>query len=124
MTDEREIRVTLHNGTEVIMNTGDRVLFQASKLGAIPLAVDADTIVEDLIFTLDEVQNEADRINNHLLNACKDVEKLRNTLKDIKPYIQSLQADILNESKSYIHNAVNLILHKINTALEDNTKDK
>lgn len=54
MAEEREIRVVLHDGSEVIMNTGDRVLFQASRQGAIPLSVEADLIADDLIITLAE----------------------------------------------------------------------
>ncbi|MEK4880162.1 MULTISPECIES: hypothetical protein [Paenibacillus] len=55
---EREIRVNLLDGSEVIMNTGDRVLFQASSPGAIPLSVDTDTIIDDVLAALEESQSK------------------------------------------------------------------
>lgn len=56
MTPEREIRVVLLDGSEVIMNTGDRVLYQASRPGAIPLSIDADGIIDDVLAALEESQ--------------------------------------------------------------------
>lgn len=52
--EEREIRSVLHDGTEVVFNTGDRVLFQASRPGGMPLTIDADSLVDDLILTLEQ----------------------------------------------------------------------
>ncbi|MNJ32050.1 hypothetical protein D3C77_267050 [compost metagenome] len=68
---EREIRVVLHDGSEVIMNTGDKVLYQASKPGAIPLAVDADTIADDLILTLEQKDEE----NKQLMTMSEDWQR-------------------------------------------------
>ncbi|MEK4196173.1 hypothetical protein NYE59_24050 [Paenibacillus sp. FSL L8-0323] len=59
---EREIRVNLLDGSEVIMNTGDRVLFQASSPWAIPLSVDTDTIIDDVLAALEESQQEYELI--------------------------------------------------------------
>lgn len=56
MKTEREIRVTLLDGSAVIMNTRDRALFQASRPGAIPLAVDADTAIDDVLYALADAQ--------------------------------------------------------------------
>lgn len=55
---EREIRSLLHDGTEVVFNTGDRVVFQATRQGGMPLAVEPDTIVDDLILSLEQKDKE------------------------------------------------------------------
>ncbi|AWV35183.1 hypothetical protein [Paenibacillus odorifer] len=55
---EREIRVNLLDGSEVIMNTGDRVLLQASSPGAIPLSVVPETIIDDVLAALEESQQQ------------------------------------------------------------------
>ncbi|MEK3770074.1 hypothetical protein MKY14_16100 [Paenibacillus sp. FSL R5-0887] len=60
---EREIRVNLLDGSEVIMNTGDRVLFQASSPGAIPLSIDPEIIMDDVLAALEESQQEGERLN-------------------------------------------------------------
>lgn len=65
---EREIRSMLHDGTEVVFNTGDRVIFQATRRGGMPLAVEPDTIVDDLILSLekkDVVCGNDRRLSNH-----------------------------------------------------------
>lgn len=72
---EREIRVTLLDGSEVIMNTGDRVLFQASRAGAIPLTVDADTIADDLLKALEEAQQQLVSKNDELTETENEAEK-------------------------------------------------
>lgn len=58
MKEEREIRTVLHDGSEVIMNTEERVIFQSSRPGAIPLSVDADTVFDDVLITLDQANQQ------------------------------------------------------------------
>ncbi|AIQ68694.1 hypothetical protein [Paenibacillus graminis] len=71
MTPEREIRVNLLDGSEVIMNTGDRVLFQASRPGAIPLSVEAELIVDDLLAALEEAQQQIKELQEGNRSACE-----------------------------------------------------
>lgn len=88
---EREIRSILHDGTEVVFNTGDRVIFQASRIGGIPLTVDPEGIVDDLILTLEqrnkkiaELQAQADQWERAFSNADKqylNIEKANAALR-------------------------------------------
>jgi len=75
MKEEREIRSVLHDGTEVVFNTGDRVLFLASRPGGMPLTIDADSLVDDLILTLE--QKDA------------TIKELQGDLRDIKALIKA-----------------------------------
>lgn len=80
---EREIRSVLHDGTQVVFNTGDRVIFQASRPGGMPLAIDPDSIVDDLIISLEqkdqriaELQARSDQWEHAFANADKQYLKL------------------------------------------------
>lgn len=94
---EREIRVLLHDGSEVIMNTGDRVLYQASKPGAVPLAVDADTIADDLLLTMEQANQQLTE---------KDA-----TIKELEQQVKKWKS--LAESKvTHVHYNDNELLRK------------
>lgn len=54
MTKEREIRSILHDGTEVVYNTDDRVLFLAARPGGMPLTTDPESLYDDLVLTLEQ----------------------------------------------------------------------
>lgn len=72
MTPEREIRVTLLDGSEVIMNTGDRVLFQASRPEAIPLSIDAETIIDDVLAALEDTEHRNTKLYDELTEASNE----------------------------------------------------
>lgn len=55
---EREIRSVLHDRSEVVFDTGERIVFVAARPGGIPLAVDPDSIVDDLIISLEQKDKE------------------------------------------------------------------
>ncbi|WP_059048706.1 hypothetical protein [Paenibacillus senegalimassiliensis] len=66
---EREIRSILHDKTVVVFNTGDRVIFQASRTGTMPLTVDPEEIVDDLIITLEQRDIEIASLRSELIES-------------------------------------------------------
>ncbi|MFD3261884.1 hypothetical protein ACE3MQ_25110 [Paenibacillus lentus] len=94
MKEEREIRVTLHDGSEVVFNTGDRVLFQASTPGAIPLAVDADTIADDLLLTLEQA-NQKLSANSAAIQGLRELLKQTITKLPDELYQKAAEYDLI-----------------------------
>lgn len=79
--EEREIRVTLLDGTIAIMNTGDRVLFQAAHPKAIPLTIDADSLIDDVLEAAEAAQQviagqrpTQERVDT-IITQCSDLRK-------------------------------------------------
>ncbi|MNJ58706.1 hypothetical protein D3C77_543550 [compost metagenome] len=107
MKEEREIRSILHDGTEVVFNTGDRVLFQASRPEGMPLAIDADSLVDDLILTLEQKDETITGLRKALKVARWDI-------KQIAKY---------PDDKEYIARFVTLALEQINSALGEGDKE-
>ncbi|MDN4069960.1 hypothetical protein QYF50_18825 [Paenibacillus vini] len=85
MKEEREIKVVLYDGSEVIMNTEERVIFHAPRQGAIPLSVDADTVFDDVLITLEQA-------NQQLTEKDATINALREALNDAKDSIQVIDA--------------------------------
>ncbi|KGE18447.1 hypothetical protein [Paenibacillus wynnii] len=95
MTPERELRAILLDGSEVIMNTGDKVLFQASRPGAIPLSVDADTIIDDVLAALKEAQQDVEEWQEEAKQWRDEFVDKNNTLGEAQQTIARQQAKIL-----------------------------
>lgn len=55
---ERDIEIILHDGTELIYNTEERIIYRKLKQDGIGLLVDAESIADDLIITIDNAQIE------------------------------------------------------------------
>ncbi|KUP24905.1 hypothetical protein [Paenibacillus sp. DMB5] len=71
----------LLDGTELILSPGDRVLFQRSCPGSIPLTIDADSILDDVLqaykstlLQLGQVSRERDEWYNSYLQAVTDTD--------------------------------------------------
>lgn len=88
-----------------------------------PLLTEKDATINKMTQQLKTSDVIYERMKSAYFEQCKETGRLRKALEEVKPYLQSLQTDIPYESPSYLHNAVNLILHKINAALGegDNT---
>ncbi|ASA25409.1 hypothetical protein [Paenibacillus donghaensis] len=82
-TPEREIKVTLLDGSEVLMNTGDRVLFQASRPGAIPLAVEADTIMDDMLLALEDAHNQLGVMRKSFMFSGSALAEVQQTVEEL-----------------------------------------
>lgn len=86
--EEREIRVTLLDGSEVIMNTEERILFRALFTGATPITVDAEHIVDDLILSVEYWEQRAkkwerayENADRHYLKKEKEAAELRRMIE-------------------------------------------
>lgn len=90
---EREIRSTLHDGTEVVFNTGDRVLFLAARPGGMPLTTDPESLYDDLVLTLEQrdATIESLRRNNQAWQT--DLRKERQSSTGMRK--------VLEEARSY-----------------------
>lgn len=80
--------------------------------------------------TIKELQEKSQRWEKAFTNADKqylkkekEVARLRRKIGESIPFIKSLPVDVLNESPSYLHNAVTLILHRIDAALGEGDKE-
>lgn len=108
MTKEREIRSILHDGTEVVYNTGDRVLFLAARPGGMPLTTDPESLYDDLVLTLeqrdatikelqDEVKKQSDLKHETYRENAKwqdECNKLRKALEEAKAEYSKEGTDI------------------------------
>ncbi len=138
---EREIRALLHDGSEVIMNTGDKVLFQASTPGAMPLAVDADTIADDLLLTLEqanqqltekeeiikreydlkhEAYNNLTRCHETMADNAEEITRLRKALVVARWDIKQIAK--YPDDKEYVMKFATIAFEQINSALGEGDK--
>lgn len=56
----------LLDGTEVLRSPEDRVLFQRTSSEAMPITVDADTVIDDVLDTLKEANSKIDLLSDSL----------------------------------------------------------
>lgn len=56
----------LLDGTEVLRSPEDRVLFQRTSSDAMPITVDADTVIDDVLDTLHETNRQIDVLSDSL----------------------------------------------------------
>lgn len=138
MSEEVKERIyKLLDGFELIVS--EEALFVRVAPGRMPITTSEEVEFDRVLALVDHLQQQLaekdeainelhekanhyaavrDNAVDHGYKQALEIGKLRQVLEDIKPYIQSLQVDILNESKSYLLNVANLLLQKIDTALE------
>lgn len=56
MNEQKDITCKLRNGTEVLLSEGDRVLALRMVKDGMPITVDADYIIDDVLATLEDAQ--------------------------------------------------------------------
>jgi len=95
----------LLDGTEVILSPGDRVLFQRSRPGAMPLTIDADSIIDDVLqaykgtlIWLGQVSQLRDKWYSSYLEALADTDDRSDMISIQQGRIADLERE-LDESK-------------------------
>ncbi|WP_238649744.1 hypothetical protein [Paenibacillus piscarius] len=66
----------LLDGTEVILSPGDRVLFHRTNSGSIPLTIDADSIIDDVLMSYGAVRLRMEALEHQLEEGQQRIGKL------------------------------------------------
>lgn len=116
MQEEREIRVVLYDGSEVIMNTEERVIFQAPRPGAIPLSVDADTVFDDVLITLNNANRQLTEKDGTIGSNAKLIEWIKSEMEAMgAPPAYSYQVGIYHGMERVLKKIEN---GEVDTAIE------